>query len=443
MPNQNNLESLDTNITNTPDITNTPEETLTPSDDSSLSKIETLGPSEDLLANPDSVNATAEQNTNEAPYNLVNFNNAQDLINATGSIATTEIKNLDSLKKLAESNPDLITANNETLTETETLIEDVKDSVNNESATPSETLPKPEVLSDEFGNELLEPGNTISSISNQPDIQDILKNETATILSTDGKNLIVKQIFTDENKTPFIAVERIVEGLNKRTPLKTNSYEAIYHYDFDFSSLAIPISKVSNLIFVMDDNAENKAKIIEIINTQTTSPSNESTPIIPAETPPEIVLPKIVSKDNETTNTKDSTPDYDKMTKEVYSILIEKYQVSGALVRLHNYLETTNAKSITRYKNAREKIEQIPITNITEFLNQKEKYRKNIQEVIDTMDVKYGTGIGLANLSKYLETGKTALITSTNDARKKISKIPKAEIEEFINSKAENSPSEA
>jgi len=426
MPNQNNLENLNSNLSDSVTENVAPE---------SSSEIETLGSSEEPLSNKEK--ETDSLTSDSSSSSAIVFSNAQDLYGATGSVPTVDAENLDNVKGLVQEDQ-LVSSNN-----APSSLEENNQMVSEDTTSPNDSIPKVEVLSDEFGNEVLGPEPPVASAKPSDETLEDMQKETCTIFSNSTQNFLVSYIFATEKNNPLIDSQRIITGLNYREPLKSSTNEAIYHYNFQLDTLAIPISKTSNLIYVMDNNEENRQNILTALSNQQIddTSSSESEPVIVESEEPDVVIAEKSSVENK--EDEPANPDYQSLINEIYQILVTKYQVDGALTRLHNYLETKNPKSITRYQNAREKISEIPFEKITDFLNQKEKYRQTIQEVIDTMDVKYGSGTGLTNLSKYLESGKTALITSTNNARQKISKVPKTEIAEFVGSKTYSLTTEA
>ena len=132
----------------------------------------------------------------------------------------------------------------------------------------------------------------------------------------------------------------------------------------------------------------------------------------------------------------------------VIRTLNQIYDSNDVISILVKYVQTGNIKYITRTDNARSIISSIGVENVKQYLKHNFNITINdmfnqvsidvtsqLDSVFRTLDQKYGTSQALRQLYEYINTGDTRYITSTNNAREIISKIPLKEVSNYIESR--------
>jgi hypothetical protein len=113
----------------------------------------------------------------------------------------------------------------------------------------------------------------------------------------------------------------------------------------------------------------------------------------------------------------------------VYTILVNKYGVAEAELRLKKYYETGNIKEITRDGGARGMISQYTLSEFRQFMDQAEMIRINDKKravensfnlCMNALINKYGLQQAIKQMQAFINTGKVNFITSSEGARSSI-----------------------
>ena len=131
----------------------------------------------------------------------------------------------------------------------------------------------------------------------------------------------------------------------------------------------------------------------------------------------------------------------------IFKTLYGKYGANDAVRVLMQYVETGNLNVITRTDNARDKIANIDVRYIQEYLrntfnikfaNTENQISNNIKNSLDsvfrTLEQKYGKGEAIKILAEYIKTGNINVITRADNARGIISNISMDDIIRYVNS---------
>jgi hypothetical protein len=116
----------------------------------------------------------------------------------------------------------------------------------------------------------------------------------------------------------------------------------------------------------------------------------------------------------------------------IVSTMDQKYGKGSGLKALEKYLQTGDSNVITRTNNARSNLTNLSISDIENYVSSKANINNTIESIINTMDQKYGYGVGVRQLKAYTETGNYKLITSTNGARDSLSNLSINDIQNYL-----------
>ena len=121
--------------------------------------------------------------------------------------------------------------------------------------------------------------------------------------------------------------------------------------------------------------------------------------------------------------------DNDKIIENILTTMINTYGEGYGFKSLQEYVKTGNKNSITRKNGARDSLQYISKTEISEYLNIK---INTIQNIIFTMDQYYGIGAGVNSLRSYIKSGNKNSITRKNGARESLQNLTLVEIKEYL-----------